>query len=78
MYLISGGSVKISNHRYTPIKNDYCLILGYSAKVELCAKDSRKIATEAYSFTDLAMLQNISPPCAVDIIAVVLEVQEIE
>ena len=54
------------------------MILGHGAKIELCAKDSRKIATEAYSFTDLAMLQNISPPCAVDIIAVVLEVQEIE
>ena len=31
IYTFAGGQVKMSNRKFTAIKNDYCLVLGYES-----------------------------------------------
>ena len=76
LYTIAGGAVKMANRKYTPIKNDHCLILGSGTQVKKCTDDSKRIAfPPAFSFTRLSEIEDIAAPCALDVIGVILNVQ---
>ena len=78
IYTFAGGKVQMANRKFTPIKNEYCIVLGFETIVQECIDDSKRIAQSGFSFTGLAEIEYIIAPCAVDVIAVILEVQSIE
>ena len=58
VYTFAGGQVKIANKKFTSIKNDYCLTLGYETVVTPTQEDV-KITQTAFSFTGLKEIENI-------------------
>ena len=58
VYLISGGQIKTANKKFTAIKNDYNIILGFDSRVEEAGED-RKINKSAFSFTLLSQVEQI-------------------
>lgn len=52
VYLISNGSVKIANQKYSSIKNDYCIVFDRNTEIEEVADDT-KIRNLGFSFVTI-------------------------
>ena len=78
VYKIAGGQVKIANKKFSSIKNDYCLTLGYETVITPDTEDASNIESEGFSFTDLKAIEEIIQQCTIDVIGVVLEVNPVQ
>ena len=78
VYTIAGGQVKIANKKFSSIKNDYCLTLGYETTIVEDTEDATNIVSEGFSFTDLKAIENIMQQCTLDVIGVVLDLSPVQ
>ena len=76
IYTFAGGQVKIANKKFTSIKNDYCLTLGYETVVEK-AEEDLKIQENGFSFTSINEIENFIQAVNIDVIGVILDVQPV-
>ena len=72
-YTFSNGHVKLSNKRFTSIKNDYCLTFDSSVVIEKCMDDPL-IKNDRFSFTSIAGIEELKANQTVDVIGFTLEV----
>lgn len=74
--LLTGGSVKNANRKFSSVNNDYELSFDGKAHVTACNDASTSIPTQRYSFVPISVLKTKEPNSVVDILGVVARVQE--
>lgn len=66
----------MANKKFTSIKNDFCLTLGFETEIEECGEDVQ-ILNNGFSFTSIAALKESPANATVDVIGAVLEISGI-
>jgi|DEB0MinimDraft_12_1074336.scaffolds.fasta_scaffold23113_2 replication factor A1 len=74
VYTFSNGNVSMANKKFTKVKNDYCIMFGKSAVIQL-AKDDGSIAKQAFEFVKIGDIEEVQLH-SVDVIGVVTDVSE--
>lgn len=73
VYIIANGQVKMSNKKFTSIKNDFCLTLGNETEIQECAEDTG-ITSNGFTFTRIEQIKQTPASATVDIIGAVIEI----
>eukprot|EP01118_Nematostelium_gracile_P006199 TRINITY_DN1995_c0_g1_i1.p1 TRINITY_DN1995_c0_g1~~TRINITY_DN1995_c0_g1_i1.p1 ORF type:complete len:660 (+),score=203.99 TRINITY_DN1995_c0_g1_i1:216-1982(+) len=77
IYLISKGSLKIANKKFSNIKNEYELTLDMNTIVEL-ANDMGDIPKNQYTFVSIDQIRNYPKDSSIDILGVVQDTRNAE
>ncbi len=73
VYLMSGGSLKVANKKFTSIRNDYELQFNERSNISPVDDDGR-ISTVQFSLVKINVLESIPPDTMVDVAGVVTQV----
>jgi len=76
IYLFSNGTVKLSNQRYTSIKNDFCLVFDKQGEIVEIPEDE-SIKYKGFSFLNMLEIKALDKTRAIDVIGVVCAVEPI-
>ena len=75
--MMSNGSVKMANKKFTSVRNDYCLIFDKRSVIDP-ASDDGAICRQAFDFTPIAELRDAFQKKSIDAIGVVIQCEEKE
>ena len=73
IYLISNGTVKIANQKYSSIKNDYCINFDRSSEIQEI-EDDTKIQLQGFSFVGIEQINELEQMKTVDATGVIIQV----
>ena len=73
VYLLANGTVKISNQKYSSIKNDYCIIFDRSSEITE-VEDDMKIKTQGFCFVTIDEINDFEQSRTIDTIGVITQV----
>lgn len=76
VYVVSLGSIKLANKKFTSIPNDYCINFFDETEFVEVAEDSA-ISQDAWAFKQIKALEELQVQSAVDVIGIVIEVGQI-
>lgn len=75
VYLMSKGTVKVANQKFTSIKNDYCINFNPFSEIRITDEDNN-ITKQAFSFVNLKTVQTKGEGKAIDVVGVILSCSE--
>ena len=73
VYLISNGTIKISNKKYTSITNDFCINFDKNTQIEEIPDDT-KIQNHGFCFLTIDEINDLEQSRTVDTIGVIIQV----
>jgi replication factor A1 len=73
IYIVSGGSIKMANKRFTTIPNDYCISFDKDTKFEP-AEEDYTISKSGYNFKLISDLNTLQTKSSVDVIGIITDV----
>ena len=76
VYVVSNGSLKLANKKYTSIPNDYCISFFDDTEFSEVSEDST-IGKEAWSFKQIKAISELQVQTIVDVIGVVVELGQL-
>ncbi|XP_044387701.1 replication protein A 70 kDa DNA-binding subunit C [Triticum aestivum] len=75
VYLVSRGSLKPANKRFSPLNNDYEINLEPSSSIEVCSGDDSSIPKQQFNFRQISEIANMDKDTTVDLLGVVTSVR---
>ncbi|XP_037485878.1 replication protein A 70 kDa DNA-binding subunit C-like [Triticum dicoccoides] len=75
VYLVSRGSLKPANKRFSPLNNDYEMNLEPSSSIEVCSGDDSSIPKQQFNFRQISEIANMDKDTTVDLLGVVTSVR---
>nr|XP_049598711.1 replication protein A 70 kDa DNA-binding subunit isoform X2 [Syngnathus scovelli] len=76
VYLISKGTVKLANKKFTSLKNDYEITLSASSRIVPCDDDCG-VPNLLFQFVPISQLETKDPDAVVDVIGVCEEAEDV-
>ena len=73
VYLMSNGSVKIANKKYTSIKNDHCVVFDKNSEIEE-VNDDNQISQQGFCFVTIDEINDFEQSRTVDTIGIITNV----
>ena len=77
IYLLSNGTVKIANQKFTSIKNDYCLVFDKNGDI-VEVPDDDSIQEKGFNFIPIKDITSIDKPRVIDIIGILHHVGSVQ
>lgn len=74
VYLISKGTLRVANKKFSSLNSQYEMSLGYDSVVQLCADEPQSMPKIRYTFVPLAEVADKPTNANVDVIGVVSDV----
>ena len=76
VYILSKGTVKVSNTKFTSIKNDYCITFSPYSDIRPTDEDN-KISKQAFNFVSIKEIETKGEGKSIDLIGVVTSSSEL-
>lgn len=76
VYVVSSGSIKLANKKFTTIPNDYCITFDANTTFDPVAEDVA-IGKTGFTFKTIEALGGLQPRSSVDVIGLITDVSPV-